>query len=164
MNENGSQPACAPPAHATAAARRAHTAVWFPERGGATREAEQTCRACPRRETCLKDAVTRHEPVGIWGGAGGSRLRLLRRELAVSESRYLEAAAAHFRALDGAALPQDRVTLRVATAAVTHGRRSSWSKGCRCGRCRMAAQMPDDVLARITEHALNRTTPAADAA
>lgn len=42
--------------------------LWFPEKGGSTREAKQICAGCPVRTECLDYALTHDERFGIWGG------------------------------------------------------------------------------------------------
>ena len=42
--------------------------AFFPEKGGSTREAKRTCRACEVRAECLEVALVNDERFGIWGG------------------------------------------------------------------------------------------------
>lgn len=42
--------------------------LFFPEKGGSTREAKKTCRRCPVTEPCLTYALEHDERFGIWGG------------------------------------------------------------------------------------------------
>lgn len=42
--------------------------VFFPEKGGSTREAKKICSLCTVREECLEYALTHGERYGIWGG------------------------------------------------------------------------------------------------
>ena len=42
--------------------------IFYPERGGSTREAKAVCQGCPVREQCLEEAVANDERFGIWGG------------------------------------------------------------------------------------------------
>ena len=42
--------------------------MWFPEKGGTTREAKRICAACPVRADCLEYALARKESFGVWGG------------------------------------------------------------------------------------------------
>jgi WhiB family redox-sensing transcriptional regulator len=56
--------------------------LWFPEKGGATREAKKVCMSCPVRDECLEYALANEERFGIWGGKSErERRRLLRPEL-----------------------------------------------------------------------------------
>jgi WhiB family transcriptional regulator, redox-sensing transcriptional regulator len=41
--------------------------IFFPEKGGSTREAKKICGACPVREQCLQYALDHNERFGIWG-------------------------------------------------------------------------------------------------
>jgi WhiB family redox-sensing transcriptional regulator len=43
--------------------------LWFPEKGGSTREAKQLCTRCPVRAECLAYALANDERFGVWGGA-----------------------------------------------------------------------------------------------
>jgi hypothetical protein len=42
--------------------------LWFPEKGGSTREAKKVCLSCPVRAQCLAFALENEERFGIWGG------------------------------------------------------------------------------------------------
>ena len=42
--------------------------VFFPEKGGSSKEAKAICSACEVRLECLEWAVTNEEKYGIWGG------------------------------------------------------------------------------------------------
>lgn len=42
--------------------------MFFPEKGGSTREAKKQCRSCDVIEECLAYALRNHERFGIWGG------------------------------------------------------------------------------------------------
>src|SRR2546423_15546851 len=53
--------------------------LFFPERGGSTREAKEVCRGCVVREDCLEYALANGEKVGIWGGMSERERRRVRR-------------------------------------------------------------------------------------
>ena len=53
--------------------------IFFPEKGGSTREAKKVCQACPVRGECLEYALTHDERFGIWGGLSERERRKLRR-------------------------------------------------------------------------------------
>lgn len=53
--------------------------VFFPEKGGGTREAKRICRRCPVRTECLRDALDRDERFGVWGGLTERERRKLKR-------------------------------------------------------------------------------------
>lgn len=55
------------------------TDLFFPERGGSTREAKEVCRGCVVREDCLQYALRNGEKFGIWGGLSERKRRRLRR-------------------------------------------------------------------------------------
>lgn len=52
--------------------------LFFPEKGGSTREAKRVCAKCPVRETCLEAAMDRDERFGIWGGLSERERRRLK--------------------------------------------------------------------------------------
>lgn len=53
--------------------------VFFPEKGGSTREAKRICAECPVRVECLEHALTEDERFGIWGGMSERERRKLKR-------------------------------------------------------------------------------------
>jgi WhiB family redox-sensing transcriptional regulator len=53
--------------------------LFFPERGGSTREAKEVCRGCVVRKDCLQYALDNSEKFGIWGGLSERERRRLRR-------------------------------------------------------------------------------------
>jgi len=54
--------------------------MFFPEKGGSTRDAKRICAACDVTESCLIFALDRDERFGIWGGKSERERRRLRRE------------------------------------------------------------------------------------
>jgi WhiB family transcriptional regulator, redox-sensing transcriptional regulator len=59
------------------------TELFFPERGGSTREAKSICRDyCPVRAKCLLWALESDQGFGIWGGLSARERRSLRRRAA----------------------------------------------------------------------------------
>ena len=53
--------------------------IFFPEKGGSTREAKKVCTGCEVRAECLQSALDGRELHGIWGGLSDrERRRLLR--------------------------------------------------------------------------------------
>jgi WhiB family redox-sensing transcriptional regulator len=56
--------------------------LFFPEKGGSTRDAKQTCVACPIRVQCLTYALDNDERFGVWGGLSEKERRRLRRQAA----------------------------------------------------------------------------------
>lgn len=53
--------------------------LFFPEKGGSTREAKRVCRACEVRAECLDYALENDERFGIWGGMSERERRRLKR-------------------------------------------------------------------------------------
>jgi len=71
------------------------TEIFFPEKGGSTREAKQVCRGCEVRAQCLEYALERDERFGIWGGVSERERRHLKRgRLAAPSQQPRKAAAA----------------------------------------------------------------------
>lgn len=56
--------------------------IFFPEKGGSTREAKAVCRGCPVRKDCLQAALDRDERFGIWGGYSERERRSMKRRIA----------------------------------------------------------------------------------
>ncbi|CAN5922823.1 N/A [soil metagenome] len=53
--------------------------VFFPEKGGSTREAKRICSECTVRVACLEYALEQDERFGIWGGMSERERRKLKR-------------------------------------------------------------------------------------
>ncbi len=53
--------------------------LFYPEKGGSTREATQVCAACPVRAECLAYALAHGERFGVWGGRSERARRALAR-------------------------------------------------------------------------------------
>jgi WhiB family redox-sensing transcriptional regulator len=53
--------------------------VFFPEKGGSSREAKRICAECNVREECLEYALANDERFGIWGGLSERERRRLKR-------------------------------------------------------------------------------------
>lgn len=56
--------------------------LFFPERGGSTREAKEVCRGCIVSDLCLDFAIVNNEKFGIWGGMTERERRSVRRHRA----------------------------------------------------------------------------------
>jgi WhiB family redox-sensing transcriptional regulator len=54
--------------------------LFFPEKGGSTREAKAICRRCPVIDDCLEYSMEHSEKWGIWGGLSERERRRLRRD------------------------------------------------------------------------------------
>lgn len=54
--------------------------VFFPEKGGSTREAKKICGGCEVRTNCLQTALDHDERFGIWGGLSERERRRLRKQ------------------------------------------------------------------------------------
>jgi WhiB family redox-sensing transcriptional regulator len=59
--------------------RQTDPELYFPERGGNTRDAKETCMACEVRTQCLDFALDTGQNHGIWGGVSERELRRLAR-------------------------------------------------------------------------------------
>ncbi len=53
--------------------------IFFPEKGGSTREAKKVCNSCDVREACLDYALEHDEKFGIWGGLSERERRKLKK-------------------------------------------------------------------------------------
>lgn len=54
--------------------------IWYPEKGGGTKEAKDTCARCPVVASCLRDALAhepQHERHGVWGGTSPTEREIL---------------------------------------------------------------------------------------
>ncbi len=69
--------------------------LFFPERGGSTREAKEVCRGCVVREDCLEYALANGEKFGIWGGMSERERRRVRRARALSAAAGRVAVEVH---------------------------------------------------------------------
>lgn len=137
------RPALDPDDHRRAACRGLDPAIFHPDEGDNGKAAKAVCRTCPTRVACLTAAVAAGEHYGVWGGAGEKDRRPLRRAWLVGGVVWGMAAAAHFDALDeGRAVDTNGDN-------VTHGRRVTYARGCRCQPCSLTAVMPDGALAKI---------------
>lgn len=54
--------------------------IFFPEKGGSTREAKRVCLNCEVRNECLVEALTNDERFGIWGGFSERERRRIKRD------------------------------------------------------------------------------------
>lgn len=52
--------------------------LFFPEKGGSTREAKRICGRCGVKAECLEYALAHDERFGIWGGLSERERRRLR--------------------------------------------------------------------------------------
>ena len=53
--------------------------VFFPIRGGSSKDARAICAQCGGRVDCLMYALNNHEIYGLWGGTGDVERRQLKR-------------------------------------------------------------------------------------
>jgi WhiB family transcriptional regulator, redox-sensing transcriptional regulator len=53
--------------------------IFFPEKGGSSREAKRICAECEVRIQCLNYALRRDERYGVWGGMSERERRRLKR-------------------------------------------------------------------------------------
>ena len=114
-------------------------ALWFPlksEGNNHGTEAKRVCAGCPVVEDCLLDSVERREEFGIWGGAGEQKRRRLVRDFESGDPAvWVQAFGNHLRSLRG-----ERVAVVDANGpGASHGKAATYSRGCRCLRCSMAA-------------------------
>lgn len=53
------------------------TDLFFPEKGGANRDAKRICNTCPVARSCLEWALDQGERFGVWGGLAEGERRIL---------------------------------------------------------------------------------------
>ena len=76
------------------------TELFFPEKGGSTREAKAVCSRCEVRPECAGYALHHNERYGIWGGLSELDRRRIRRR---SEAAAADTACADTKAKPAAA-------------------------------------------------------------
>jgi WhiB family redox-sensing transcriptional regulator len=54
--------------------------LFFPEKGGSTKEAKLVCRSCPVKAECLAFALEHDVRFGVWGGMSERERRALKPE------------------------------------------------------------------------------------
>ena len=67
--------------------------LFFPERGGSTREAKEVCQGCVVKDDCLEFALQNGEKFGIWGGMSERERRRIRRQRALERAAIAERTA-----------------------------------------------------------------------
>jgi WhiB family redox-sensing transcriptional regulator len=55
-------------------------ALWFPPKGGSTREAKRICATCDVKAQCLAWAVAENIPDGVFGGVTARERRIAKAE------------------------------------------------------------------------------------
>ncbi len=55
--------------------------MFFPDKGGSTREAKSICARCPVAAECLDYALDNDERFGIWGGLSERDRRVIKKAL-----------------------------------------------------------------------------------
>jgi len=61
--------------------------LFYPEKGGSTREAKKICAGCPVTAACLQYALDMDERYGVYGGLSERERRRLRRPAPVAKQR-----------------------------------------------------------------------------
>lgn len=109
-------------------------------------DAKRICADCPVVVECLTYAVDAKERDGIWGGAGDDLLRGLRRVRSRGDEVAWQAAVdAHLgrlRELVVTKIPRPKRAPHRNGPAVTHGKASTYARGCRCSRCKFRVSAP----------------------
>lgn len=54
--------------------------IFFPEKGGSTKDAKDVCKKCDVKDDCLQYALEKDERFGIWGGKSERERRKLKKE------------------------------------------------------------------------------------
>lgn len=55
--------------------------LFFPDKGGSTRESKSICARCPVAAECLDHALAHDERIGIWGGLSPAERRAVAEQL-----------------------------------------------------------------------------------
>jgi WhiB family redox-sensing transcriptional regulator len=120
--------------------------LWFPDEGAHGEAGKKICAGCPVRDACLTDALERHEMHGTWGGATERVRRHLRhfhQRCPHAPLRSPGCACQFCQAWDRhvehmTALLEDRPPERLQDngPGATHGKASTYARGCRCEPCR----------------------------
>lgn len=113
--------------------------------------AQRICARCPVALECLTDAVETGEMSGLWAGAGGDLLRTLRRARREAADHdpadarctcsYCDAVAGHLerlRTLNDPDVNRMPPAPPRVTPDATHGKSSTYNRGCRCDPCRFS--------------------------
>jgi hypothetical protein len=131
--------------------RGADVSRWYPDRGTNVIEVQRICNECPAKWDCMTHAIARPEQFGIWAGAGERPRKYLRRfyrECAHQDRgvvfgcrcEYCLAVREHFQRLEVLAETGRGPSPAVPTFGpdATHGRKSTYKRGCDCAPCRAA--------------------------
>ena len=59
--------------------------IFFPEKGGSTRDAKAVCNRCEVRDVCLDNALANNERFGILGGKSERERRKLQKQMREAE-------------------------------------------------------------------------------
>lgn len=60
--------------------------LFFPEKGGSSKEAKSICTSCDLKTACLEWALLNDERFGVWGGTSERERRRLRQQRLVAGS------------------------------------------------------------------------------
>lgn len=65
--------------------------IFYPEKGGSTKDAKKVCLACEVRTECLEYALDNEERYGIWGGKSERERRKIKHERAAAATKEVAA-------------------------------------------------------------------------
>ena len=117
------------------------------------KKAKKICKTCPIAAECLAWAIVTNEPNGIWGGLGEDERRGIRRQFVLYPDKLADLCV---KVADSLAIGERPHILRFRnTPGVTHGKVSTWNRGCdhgpaeradrgkspACRACRAASMM-----------------------
>lgn len=67
--------------------------IFFPPRGGTSREAKMVCASCPVQAACLRYSLANREQFGVWGGVTAKKRRGVAENLGVERRPALRRAS-----------------------------------------------------------------------
>lgn len=67
--------------------------IFFPPRGGSSREAKAVCASCPVQAACLRYSLASREQFGVWGGVTAKKRRGVAEDLGVERRPALRRAS-----------------------------------------------------------------------
>lgn len=112
-----------------AACRTADPEIFFPDKGGSTREAKAICATCPVATQCADYALEHDERFGIWGGLSKRERRRLRDRGITGDQLHAAVNQARQRTLERIANAIPKAPRREATCGTRSGLQAHQRRG-----------------------------------